>query len=156
MAKRCTERALGYVRVSTQRKAESGIGLANQEKRLAAHYRQREIELVEIYQDFGLSGRTDNRLGLQALFEHALHPGSGITEIGVYSFSRLFRNNSRLEHHQRQLEHAGVRLVAIRDEVGTANNGSSSMPISVRDGAVAGPVADTFGVSRPCSDRASS
>ncbi len=118
MAKLKTERALGYVRVSTQRQAEGGISLDNQEERLTAHYGQRGVELVEVYRDGGLSGTNDNRPGLQALFEHALRAGSGITEIGVYSFSRLFRDHYLLEHYRRKLKRAGVRIVAITQEVG--------------------------------------
>ena len=118
MVKPKTERALGYVRVSTQRQAEGGISLANQEERLAAHYKQRGVELVEVHRDGGLSGTNDNRPGLQALFEQALRAGSGITEIGVYSFSRLFRDHYLLEHYRRKLKRAGVRIVAITQEVG--------------------------------------
>lgn len=118
MAKTRTERALGYVRVSTQRQAEGGISLGNQEEKLAAHYGERGVEMVDIYRDAGLSGTTDNRPGLQALFEHAMRPASGITEIGVYSFSRLFRDHYLLEHYRRKLKRAGVRIVAITQEVG--------------------------------------
>ncbi|MHA3840495.1 recombinase family protein [Sphingomonas aestuarii] len=118
MLKTKTERALGYVRVSTQRQAEGGISLDNQEQRLTAYYAGRGVELVHIHKDGGLSGTTDNRPGLQALFEHAMRQGSGITEIGVYSFSRLFRDHYLLEHYRRKLKRAGVRLVAITQEVG--------------------------------------
>ena len=118
MTKTKVERALGYVRVSTQRQADGGISLDNQDARLKAHYAQRGVEMVDVYRDGGLSGTTDNRPGLQALFEHALRPGSGITEIGVYSFSRLFRDHYLLEHHRRRLKRGGVRIVAITQEVG--------------------------------------
>ena len=118
MTKAKTERALGYIRVSTQRQVEGGISLDNQEEKLTSHYAQRGVEYVDTYRDGGLSGTNDNRPGLQALFEHALRPASGITEIGVYSFSRLFRDHYLLEHYRRKLKRAGVRLVAITQEVG--------------------------------------
>lgn len=118
MAKPLAEHALGYVRVSTQRQADGGISLDNQKQRLTEYYAPRGIELVEIYSDGGHSGTTDNRPGLLALFEHALRPSSGITEVGVYSFSRLFRDHYLLEHHRRRLKRAGVRIVAITQEVG--------------------------------------
>ena len=100
MVKIRTERALGYVRVSTQRQAEGGISMANQEERLTAHNAQRGVEYVDTYRDGGLSGTTDNRPGLQARFEHALRPGGAITEIRVYSFSRFFRDHYLLEHYR--------------------------------------------------------
>ena len=79
MTKTRTERALGYVRVSTQRQADSGISLDNQEQRLRAHYAARGVELVAIHTDGGLSGTNDNRPGFQAMFAEAVRPGSGIT-----------------------------------------------------------------------------
>lgn len=111
------ERALGYIRVSTQRQADNGISLDRQESSLGDHYRRLGTDLVEIYHDGGLSGTSDNRPGLQALFEHALRPGSGITEIGVYSLCRLFRDPDLLEHHRRKLKRAGLRLVAITQDI---------------------------------------
>ena len=118
MAKPPSECALGYVRVSTQRQADGGISLHNQEQLLIAYYAQRGIELAEIYRDGGQRGTTDNRPGLLALFEHAMRPGSGITQIGIYTFSRLFRDHYLLEHHRRRLKRVGVRIVAITQEVG--------------------------------------
>ena len=117
MTKARIERALGYVRVSTQRQAEGGVSLDNQEERLSAHYAQHGVELVGIYRDSGLSGTSDNRPGLQALFEHAVRPGSDITEIGVHSLSRLIRNRDVLEHYRSKLKRAGVRIVAITEEI---------------------------------------
>lgn len=107
-----------HPRVSTHQQAEGGISLSNQEERLVAHYRQRAVEFVDIYRDGGLSGTHDNRPGLQALFEHALRPGSGVTKIGAYSFSRLFRDHYLPEHYRRELKRAGVRIVAITQDVG--------------------------------------
>ena len=49
---------LGYVRVSTQRQAEGGISLDNQETKLAAHYRQRGTDYVETYRGGRFSGTT--------------------------------------------------------------------------------------------------
>ena len=118
MANLKIERALGYVRVSTQRQAEGGISLDNQEVKLKAHYAPRNADLVAIYSDAGLSGTNDNRPGLQAMIEHAMRPGSGITEIATYSFSRLFRDHYLLEHYRRKLKRAGVGIIAITQDVG--------------------------------------
>lgn len=112
-----SERALGYIGVSTQRQAGNGISFDYQKTSRADHYRRLGVDLVEIYHDGGLSGTSDNRPGLQTLFEQALRPGSGITEIGVYSVCRLFRDPDLLDHHRGKLKRAGVRLVAIPQEV---------------------------------------
>lgn len=117
MAKPRIERALGYVRVSTQRQADGVISLDHQESRLRAYYTQRRIKLIKIYRDDGRSGTSDNRPGLQALGEHAVASGSCITEIGVDSLSRLFRDRDLLDRYLSQWTLAGVRVVVIDQEV---------------------------------------
>ena len=47
-----------------------------------------------------------------------MRPGSGITQIGVYSFSRLFRDHYLLELYRHKLKRAWVHIVAITQEVG--------------------------------------
>ena len=118
-----SERALGYIRVSTQRQADGGVSLANQEERLAAHCQHHGIELMTTYADHGLSGTNDNRPGLQALMEHATRADSGVTQVVAYSFSRLFRDQFLLEDYRRKLKRAGVGMVAITQEVGQGAEG---------------------------------
>lgn len=48
--------ALGYVRVSTEEQAASGLGLAAQRARIEAYCALRGLELVEILEDAGVSG----------------------------------------------------------------------------------------------------
>lgn len=48
------------------------------------------FERVDLHRGGGRSGTPDSRPALQALFEHAMRPGSGVTGIGVHSFSRVF------------------------------------------------------------------
>lgn len=158
MVKSRTERALGYARVSTRHHAARAISLDDQGERLTAYYRQRGVELVDLYGDAGLSGGTDDRPALMAMFEHALRPGGDIAEIGVCGFSRLFRDLSLLEHYRCKLERAGVRLVAISEGPGPAYKGSrttrASMRATTRDAVVAEDAASAFGIPQPSSDEA--
>jgi len=118
-----SERVLGYVRVSTQSQADNGIGFDYQKINRAEHYRGLGADLVETYNDAEMSGTSGDCPGLKAMFVKALRPGSGITEIGVYSLCRLFRDPDLLEHHRRKLKRAGVHLVAIPQEVGQDADG---------------------------------
>lgn len=59
-----TLRAIGYVRVSTDEQARSGLGLEAQEQAIRAAAEQRGWELVDVITDAGLSGRKANRPGL--------------------------------------------------------------------------------------------
>lgn len=113
-----SERALGYIRVSTQGQADNGISLDHQESSLGGHYRRLGTDLVGIYLGRGLSGTSNNRPGLQALFAHELRPGSRISKIGVCSICRLFRDPETLDHYRQRLKRAGVRIFTITEDVG--------------------------------------
>ena len=48
--------AIGYVRVSSDEQAESGLGLEAQRQRIVAFCQVKELRLAEIYEDAGVSG----------------------------------------------------------------------------------------------------
>jgi len=58
-------KAIGYVRVSTDEQAKSGLGLEAQIAKIKAYAELFEIELTEIIADEGISGKTLERDGLQ-------------------------------------------------------------------------------------------
>ncbi len=58
-------KAIGYVRVSTDEQAKSGLGLEAQITKIKAYAELFDIELTEIIADEGLSGKTLEREGLQ-------------------------------------------------------------------------------------------
>ncbi len=48
--------ALGYVRVSSDEQADSGLGLEAQRQRVRAYCEMQSLELAAIYEDPGVSG----------------------------------------------------------------------------------------------------
>ena len=58
-------KAIGYVRVSTEEQAKSGLGLEAQIAKIKAYAELFDIELTEIIADEGISGKTLDREGLQ-------------------------------------------------------------------------------------------
>src|SRR5439155_376222 len=50
------KKAIGYVRVSSEEQAESGLGLEAQRQRIADFCRLKGLELVEIFEDAAVSG----------------------------------------------------------------------------------------------------
>jgi DNA invertase Pin-like site-specific DNA recombinase len=56
--------AVGYVRVSTTEQADSGAGLEAQRRSIAQGCEARGWELVEVFEDLGVSGKSLNRPGL--------------------------------------------------------------------------------------------
>ncbi len=64
-------RAIGYVRVSTERQAEKGSSLADQERSIRSWARTHGYRLVTVHSDEGVSGTCDavDRRGLTAALE---------------------------------------------------------------------------------------
>ena len=58
-------KAIGYVRVSTDEQAKSGLGLEAQIAKIKAYAELFDIELTEIIMDEGISGKTLERDGLK-------------------------------------------------------------------------------------------
>jgi DNA invertase Pin-like site-specific DNA recombinase len=88
--------ALVYVRVSTARQANEGIGLDAQEAKTRAHAERMGWPVAEVFRDEGISGKdgVEDRPGLAALIERAKStPGAVIV---VYSISRLARRQRLL------------------------------------------------------------
>ena len=82
-------RAIGYVRVSTERQAQEGISLEAQQARIRAWCEANGHELVEVYVDAGISGRSmKSRVGLQ----NALDALKKDHVLVTYSLSRLARS----------------------------------------------------------------
>lgn len=106
-------RELGYVRVSARDWEDRGVGLDDQASALGDHHSRLDVDLVEFYRDKAPSCVTDNSPGPQVLIDHAVRAGSGITEIGVCSFSRFARDRGTFEQYRQRLEHAGIRIVSI-------------------------------------------
>jgi len=58
-------RVVGYVRVSTDKQADHGISLEAQTAKVKEYAQLYELELVEVIEDAGASGKTLDRPGLQ-------------------------------------------------------------------------------------------
>jgi site-specific DNA recombinase len=86
--------AIGYVRVSTQEQAESGLGMEAQRRRLELYAESKGWHVVAIYQDAGISAKTlKDRPGLtQAIAE--LRPGRILL---AYKLDRLTRTARHLD-----------------------------------------------------------
>jgi DNA invertase Pin-like site-specific DNA recombinase len=48
--------AIGYVRVSSEEQADSGLGLEAQRQRIVAFCEMKGLRLIEVYEDAGVSG----------------------------------------------------------------------------------------------------
>ena len=62
---RKSTKAVGYIRVSTEKQADCGISLEAQQTKLEAYAQLYDLELVEVIIDAGVSAKTLERPGLQ-------------------------------------------------------------------------------------------
>lgn len=85
-------RAVGYVRVSLEEQARSGLSLADQEQKIRAYCELRGLELAAVVRDAGVSATTKlhKRPGGGELLE-ALRAG-GASDVVAIKLDRLFRN----------------------------------------------------------------
>jgi DNA invertase Pin-like site-specific DNA recombinase len=83
---------LGYIRVSTDKQAEEGLGLEVQEEAIRSWCLSHQMELLSIHRDEGLSGSLDpgDRPGLAAALE-AIESGEAAALI-VHKLDRLARS----------------------------------------------------------------
>ena len=82
--------AVGYLRVSTSGQADDGVSLEAQRARVEAWCLANEFELLQVFEDAGLSGsRADNRPALQDALHAAIKNKAAVV---VYSLSRLARS----------------------------------------------------------------
>ncbi|MGA2109154.1 MAG: recombinase family protein [Syntrophorhabdales bacterium] len=80
---------MGYVRVSTDEQAREGISLESQRAKIETYCSLNDLELVEILEDAGKSGKDLNREGMQALMDRI--KGHSIDAVVVYKLDRLSR-----------------------------------------------------------------
>jgi DNA invertase Pin-like site-specific DNA recombinase len=86
------EKAVGYVRVSTEEQEKEGISIDAQEDRIKSYAKMRGFDLVHIYRDPAVSGfkplakRSDGKLLAEALAKR-----DGTKHVIAVKLDRLFR-----------------------------------------------------------------
>lgn len=104
-------RVVGYIRVSTSGQVEDGAGLDIQEQAIRSSCREHRHRIVRIYRDEGVSGTTDDRVGLEdALAAVKFNGADGLV---VHSLDRLARSLTVQEAALQQVWAAGGRVFAV-------------------------------------------
>ncbi len=116
---------IGYVRVSTDEQAVSGLGLTAQRRAIEAEAERRGLPLVAIHEDAGISGKSLDRLGLtDALAD--LDAGRG-TVLIVSKLDRLSRSVHDATGLLLRAEKAGWGIVALDANVDTTTPQGAAM-----------------------------
>src|SRR3982750_1431090 len=99
---------VAYLRVSTDRQAADGLGLAAQEKAIRTLLRERHVRHARFFVDRGVSGAVEDRPGLSELLE-ALGAGDVVV---VARLDRLARDLLTQEVLLRDIRRRGVEVVS--------------------------------------------
>jgi len=108
--------ACAYIRVS--REKEDGISPEQQKEKAELQAKLLGLDLVQVYQDLDISGRSDNRDAFQEMINDIKK--NKYTACLVYKLDRFCRNVSDFHHYVRILESHGCRLISISQNIDTS------------------------------------
>ena len=112
------KKAIGYIRVSTEQQADEGVSLAAQRAKITAWCELNDYELIAIYEDAGISGKTvSKRPQLQAALAE-MKKGMALV---VYSLSRLARSTKNCIEIADELKATGSDLVSLTEKIDTSS-----------------------------------
>jgi DNA invertase Pin-like site-specific DNA recombinase len=112
-------KAIGYVRVSTDRQAELGVSLEAQEAKIRAMATVQGAELLEVIIDGGESAKNLNRPGLQRLL--ALVDSGKVEAVIIAKLDRLTRSVKDLCSLLELFEKRSVALISVAESLDTAS-----------------------------------
>ena len=106
-----------YYRVSTEEQATLGISLEQQDN--ACHRKAKEIQgnVDKVFHDDGVSAKTANRDGLQAMLEYCKKNYKTIDFIIVYKVDRLTRNVNDYSTILVLLSKLNIRLISVTEAI---------------------------------------
>jgi len=109
----------GYARVSTETQSEKGYGLDTQRAAIEKHCRDNDLELLEIYEDRGISGTEaiesdgDELISKRKGLLQLLSVLNGANTIVVLNTSRLWRSDIAKVLIRREIERKGGEVISI-------------------------------------------
>ena len=106
--------AIGYIRVSSEEQADSGLGLEAQRQRIQAYCTMKELRLVQVFEDGGVSG--GKPLGSRpagANLLAAIRKNKAV--LVVAKFDRLFRSVADAAQSITDFNRRDIELVAISE-----------------------------------------
>lgn len=111
-------RAAGYIRVSQERAARNGYGLAAQEAEIRKYVAYKGLDLIDLYREEGVSGYKKDRPALDRLLADAKAGRFGVTVFP--SIDRAGRSVKDVIEIDRTLREHGVDTVFLREGVDTS------------------------------------
>ena len=110
-------KAIGYVRVSTDKQADHGVSLEAQSEKVRAMAVVQGADLAEIIVDAGESAKSLNRPGMERLM--ALVDSGAVSTVIVAKLDRLTRSVKDLADLLERFSPRGVSLVSVAESLDT-------------------------------------
>ena len=111
------KKVIGYIRVSTESQAESGLGLADQEMKIRGYCSIYDLELVDVIIDAGASAKSLKRDGIQNVI--SLVQSDAVDGVIVAKLDRLTRSMKDL-HVLLDSVFSKVELHSVAEKVDTS------------------------------------
>src|SRR5580704_5261831 len=112
-------KAIGYVRVSTERQADRGVSLDAQAEKIRAMSVVHNAELIDIIVDGGESAKSLQRPGMERLL--TLVDGKKVQSVIVAKLDRLTRSVKDLCELLERFERRGVALISVAESLDTGS-----------------------------------
>lgn len=110
-------RTVGYIRVSSQEQAEHGVSLDMQRAKIEAYCQLKDLQLVEVIEDAGLSAKNLKRPGVQRIIE--LARSKQIDAVVILKLDRMFRSVVDAIEVTRNFDKWGVALHSLAENLDT-------------------------------------
>lgn len=110
-------KGVGYVRVSTEDQAKEGVSLENQKSKIRTYAELKEIALVSIIEDAGISAKNLNRPGVQKVLKMARR--KEVDAVIVYKLDRIFRSTIDALETTKNFDRWGVAFHSIHETLDT-------------------------------------
>lgn len=111
------KKAVGYIRVSTEGRAERGVSLEASQAKIEAYAALKDLHLVEIVEDAGVSARSLNRPGMQWLL--GMVHRKKVEVVVILKLDRMFRNTVDALQTTQVFDRKGVALHSIQKNLDT-------------------------------------
>ena len=112
-------KAIGYVRVSTDKQAEKGVSLEAQAEKIRAMAVVHGAELIDVVVDAGESAKSIDRPGMQRLLQ--LVDTGKVQTVIIAKLDRLTRSVKDLAELLERFQHKGVSLVSVAESLDTGS-----------------------------------
>src|ERR1700692_936792 len=112
-------RAIGYIRVSTDKQADHGVSLEAQEAKIRAMAVVQGAEIVELIVDGGESAKNLNRPGMEKLLK--LVDERKVDTVLIAKLDRLTRRVKDLAELLERFQKRGVSLVSVAESLDTGS-----------------------------------